>query len=71
MRRLIIERSAIRNNMAVIKERAQGAALYGVVSGQGGGVGAVRLARLLRDARCDPLRRQLGGGGPAAAGVGL
>lgn len=38
MRRLIIERSAIRNNMAVIKERAQGAALYGVVSGQGGGV---------------------------------
>ena len=32
MRRLIIERSAIRNNMAVIKERAQGAALYGVVS---------------------------------------
>lgn len=50
MRRLIIERSAIRNNMAVIKERAQGAALYGVVSGQGGGVGAVRLARLLRDA---------------------
>ena len=50
MRRLIIERSAIRNNMAAIKERAQGAALYGVVSGQGGGVGAVRLARLLRDA---------------------
>lgn len=50
MRRLIIERSAIRNNMAVIKERAQGAALYGVVSGQGGGVGAVRLAQLLRDA---------------------
>ena len=50
MRRLIIERSAIRSNMAVIKERAQGAALYGVVSGQGGGVGAVRLARLLRDA---------------------
>ena len=31
MRRLIIERSAIRSNMAVIKERAQGAALYGVV----------------------------------------
>ena len=50
MRRLIIERSAIRSNMAVIRERAQGAALYGVVSGQGGGVGAVRLARLLRDA---------------------
>ena len=50
MRRLIIERSAIRNNMAAIKERAQGAALYGVVSGQGGDVGAVRLARLLRDA---------------------
>ena len=49
MRRLILERAAIRSNMAVIKERAQGAALYGVVAGQGGGVGAVRLAKLLRD----------------------
>ena len=32
MRRLIIERAAIRSNMAVIKERAQKAALYGVVA---------------------------------------
>lgn len=49
MRRLIIDRAAIRTNMAVIKERAQKAALYGVVAGEGGGVGTVRLARLLRD----------------------
>ena len=29
MRKLIIEKAAVRANMAVIKERARGAALYG------------------------------------------
>lgn len=49
MRKLVIEKSAVKNNLAVIKERAAGAAVYGVLTGDGGGAGIVRLARLLRD----------------------
>ena len=36
MRKLIIEKAAVRANMAVIKERARGAALYGVLTMIGG-----------------------------------
>lgn len=42
MRKLIIEKAAVRANMAVIKERARGAALYGVLTGDGGGAGPDR-----------------------------
>ena len=49
MRKLIIEKAAVRANMAVIKERARGAALYGVLTGDGGGAGLTELARLIRD----------------------
>ncbi len=49
MRRLVIERSAVKNNLSVIKKKAQGITIYGVLSGNGGGAGAVPLARLLRD----------------------
>lgn len=49
MRKLIIEKAAVRANMAVIKERAKGAALYGVLTGDGGGAGLTELARLIRD----------------------
>lgn len=49
MRKLVIEKSAVKNNLAVIKERAAGAAVYGVLTGDGGGAGIGRLARLLRD----------------------
>lgn len=49
MRILVIERSALKNNLAVIKERAAGAVIYANLSGDGGGVGTVPLARLLRD----------------------
>ena len=48
MRKLIIEKAAVRANMAVIKERARGAALYGVLTGDGGGAGLTELARLIR-----------------------
>ena len=37
MRKLVIEKSAVKNNLAVIKERAAGAVIYGVLSGDGGG----------------------------------
>ena len=49
MRTLVIEKSALKNNLAVIKERAAGAVLYGVLTGDGGGAGIVPLAQLLRD----------------------
>lgn len=49
MRKLIVETSAIRNNMSIVKERAAGAALYGVLTGDGGGLGIASLARLIRD----------------------
>ena len=48
MRKLVIDRAAIKNNLTVIKDRAAGAAIYGVVTGDGQGVGAAALAQLLR-----------------------
>ena len=66
MRKLIIEKAAVRANMAVIKERARGAALYGVLTGDGGGAGLTELARLIRGDQ--PLCRGHGGGGPGPAG---
>ena len=49
MRKLVIERGAVRANMAVVRKRAAGAALYGVLTGDGGGAGLVPMARMLRD----------------------
>jgi len=49
MRKLVMEKSAIKHNLQVIKDRADGAAIYGVLSGDGWGAGIVPLARVLRD----------------------
>ena len=49
MRRLVIEKAAVKKNIAVVKERAQGAAIYAVLTGDAGGAGTVAMARLLRD----------------------
>lgn len=48
MKALVIEKEAVRRNAAAIKERAAGAAIYAVLTGDGGGAGLVELARLLR-----------------------
>ena len=48
MRKLVIDRAAIKNNLTVIKNRAAGAAIYGVLTGDGQGVGTAALAQLLR-----------------------
>ena len=48
MRKLVIEKAAVKHNLSVIKERAAGAAIYGVLTGDGGGAGTVPLAKLLR-----------------------
>ena len=49
MRKLVIEKAAVKHNLSVIKNRAQGAVIYGVLTGDGGGAGVVPLAHLLRD----------------------
>ena len=49
MRKLIMEKAAIKNNLSVIKNKADGAVVYGVLSNDGGGVGIVSLANVLRD----------------------
>ena len=48
MRKLVIETSALKHNLSVIKERAGGAVVYGVLSGNGHGAGVVSLAKVLR-----------------------
>ena len=48
MRKLVIEKAVVKHNLSVIKERAAGAVIYGVLTGDGGGAGTVPLAKLLR-----------------------
>ena len=49
MRKLIMEKAAIKNNLSVIKDKANGAAVYGVLTGDAGGAGIVPVANILRD----------------------
>ena len=39
MKKLVIEKAAVKNNISVIKSHAGGSAIYGVLSGDGGGAG--------------------------------
>ncbi|MBQ8852651.1 MAG: alanine racemase, partial [Oscillibacter sp.] len=48
MRKLVIETSAVKHNLAVIKARAKGAVIYGVLSGDAHGAGVVPMAKLMR-----------------------
>ena len=49
MKTLVLEKSALRNNIKVIKEAAKGAYIYANLSRDGYGAGAVELAKLLRE----------------------
>ncbi len=49
MRKLILEKSAIKNNLAIVKEKAGSSAIYAVLSGDCGGAGTLEMARILRD----------------------
>lgn len=49
MRTLVIEKALVKQNIDVIKDKAHGAVIYGMLSGNGGGAGTVPLAQLLRD----------------------
>lgn len=48
MRKLIIKKASLKNNIKVIKERSGSAAIYAVLSGNGGGAGVVEMARVLQ-----------------------
>ena len=39
MKKLIIEKAAVKNNLAVLKEKAGKSAIYAILSGDGGGPG--------------------------------
>lgn len=49
MKNLVIDRSAVRNNLRAVKERADGAAIYADLSANAYGMGLVTIATLLRD----------------------
>ena len=49
MRKLILDKTAIKQNLTIVKKQAADAVIYGVLSGDGGGGGAVALAHILRD----------------------
>ena len=46
---LVIEKQKMRQNLTIAKQRAKGAALYGVLKGDAYGLGLVETARLMRD----------------------
>ncbi len=48
MKRLVIEQEALKSNIAAVKERAGGACIYALLTGDGFGAGIVELAQLLR-----------------------
>ena len=47
MRKLIVKKASVKNNVKIVKERSGSAAIYAVLSGNGGGAGVVEMARLL------------------------
>lgn len=48
MRKLIIKKASLKNNIKVIKERSGSAAIYAVLSGNGGGAGIAEMAQVLQ-----------------------
>ena len=64
MRKLVIEKSAVKNNLAVIKERAAGAVIYGVLGTEGApasrpwpSFSGTRVSATLRCLKCPRPRR--------------
>ncbi len=49
MRKLVLDKAAIKKNLFIVKEKAGEASIFGVLSGDGGGAGTLEMARLLRD----------------------
>ncbi len=53
MKQYIVERDRLKNNIDIVKKRAGGKAIYGVLKGNGYGLGMLQLARVLRDEGID------------------
>lgn len=53
MKAYIVERDRLKQNIDVIKKRAAGKAIYGVIKGNGYGLGLLQLTRILRDEGID------------------
>jgi len=53
MKRLVIETEKLKSNIEVIKKKADGRLIYGVLKGNGYGLGLLPLARVLRDSGID------------------
>jgi alanine racemase len=49
MNTLVVEKSALKNNLSLVKQQAESSYIYANLSGDGHGIGAVPLALLLRD----------------------
>ena len=49
MNTLVIEKSALKNNISLVKKQAGASYIYANLSGDGYGAGAVPLAKFLRD----------------------
>lgn len=49
MKTLVIEKQAVKSNLAVVKQAAGNAAIYGVLTGDAYGAGLVEMAKLLRE----------------------
>jgi len=49
MKRLVIDTAAIRYNISLIRQRAQGSVIYAALAGDGYGIGLVELAGILRE----------------------
>ena len=53
MKTYIVERDKLKNNIDIVKKRAGGKAIYGVLKGNGYGLGLLPMARVLRDEGID------------------
>jgi len=48
LKQLVVERDLLRNNIAVVKKLAEGKTIYGVLKGDGYGLGLLEMAEILR-----------------------
>ncbi|MDY3284982.1 MAG: alanine racemase [Eubacteriales bacterium] len=53
MKAYIVERDKLKNNIDIVKKRAAGKPIYGVIKANGYGLGLLQLARVLRDEGID------------------
>ena len=49
MKALVVEKDKLRKNIDIVKKRADQAMIFGVLKGNGSGLGLIELARILRD----------------------